>query len=119
MRKTLSLLISISLFTSCNTNSTTEPERVNGIPDDAFWVGGADGGQWYVIKGIEKESLTADISIYNDNTGDLEVDRRFTLSCNSAYAFNIENLKNEINAFDGETIILSHVDKEGRNCILK
>lgn len=119
MKETVSILIFIYLSTSCNTIDKSEPEKVKGIPDNAFWVGGVDDGQWYVIKEIERQSLTADISIYNDNTGDLEVHRRFTLICNSASTFNIDNLKNEIDSFDGETIVLKRVDRDGRNCILK
>ncbi|MBT1702292.1 hypothetical protein [Chryseosolibacter indicus] len=119
MKSTISLLLVICLSSRCSTTNQSEPEKVKGIPDHAFWVGGADGGQWYLIRDIEKVSSTAAIAIYNDNTGDLEADKRFTLICNSASLLDLDNLKNEIEAFDGETIFLKRVDSDGRNCILK
>lgn len=119
MRDILSILIIIFLWTSCSTTDTGEPTRIKGIPENTFWVGGQDGGQWFEIKEIDKESLTADIAIYNENTGDLDADRQFKLKCNSKSQFNLDNLKNEINGFDGQRILLKQLDKEDRNCFLE
>ena len=119
MKNTVSILIIIVLWTSCSTADKTEPKKIEGIPENAFWVGGQDGGQWYEIKKIDGKSLTADIVIYNDNTGDLETDRQFKLNCDSGTRFNLDNLKNKISGFDGQRIILKHLDKEDKNCFLE
>lgn len=115
MKSTILILI-IVLWTSCKTADKLEPEKIAGIPLNTFWVGGQDGGQWYEIKKINKDSLTVELVIYNDNTADIEVEQKFKLKCNSEKDFSWGNLKDEINGYDGQRIILKHTDKEGQNC---
>lgn len=119
MKYSVSILVIIALWTSCRTADKAEPKGIKGIPETAFWVGGQDGGQWYEIKSIDRETLAADIVIYNDNTGVMEMSGQFKLKCISANQFNLDNLKNEINGFDGQRIILKTTDKEYKNCFLE
>lgn len=66
----------ISKENFCDTNT---PDRIANIPKDAFWVGGADGGQWYLADKIDSTNQTIHFKIYNDYTGDVVVDKVFKL----------------------------------------
>src|SRR5688572_28833746 len=105
MKQVILSLTIIILWTSCSTTAKQGPERIKGIPEDAFWVGGQDGGQWYKIKKLNKESLTVDFVIYNDYTGEIATERQFQLKCNSKNEINWDNFNDEINAYDGQRII--------------
>src|SRR5690349_19245620 len=83
-----------------------EPERVKGIPEKAFWVGGADGGNWYLVEDVNSHKNMASIKIYNDNNGSLITSRRFILVCHSGNQEFINDLNMQINGFDGERILL-------------
>src|SRR5689334_6842054 len=101
--KLIITLTTVIFCVSCFTRS--EPRRVNGIPQDAFWIGGIDGGQWYIIKEINETSRSAKFKIYNDLTGELVVDRNFKLKCDVETEVAWNNLKTEIIAFDGNRIL--------------
>ena len=45
------------------------PKKIANIPAEAFWIGGVDGGQWYLIKNINKKAKTVHLKIYHDFTG--------------------------------------------------
>ena len=115
MKQIITSLIIIFLWTNCST-AKYEPERIKGIPKDAFWIGGEDGGQWYKIKKFNEESLTADFVIYNDYTGEITTERQFRLKCNSRADIKWDNLKDEINAYDGQRIILKTIGINDKHC---
>ncbi len=103
------LLSTLALFIliSCEfSNKTSEPKRLYGIPMDAFWVGSHDGGNWYSIKDIHPHKNMAYISIYNDQTGELDVAKKFMLICQIDNMEFIKDLKKEIVSFDGKHIHL-------------
>ncbi len=80
--------------------------KVKGIPENAFWIGGADGGNWYLIDNVHDHRNNAIIKVYNDNDGSLIVSKRFILICPSDNQTLIEELKEEIAGFDGEKILI-------------
>jgi len=110
------LLITLLMFVQCS----HEPKRAAGIPNNAFWVGGPDGGNWYVIKSIDREAKTINFKIYNDFTGDLEVDKTFKLHCYYPDKdIKWDDLDEEIKGFDGEYIVLRTRDSDNKSCYFK
>ncbi len=113
IRLFFSFLIILSV-TSCK---VTQPKKANGIPDKAFWVGGKDGGQWYLIDSINKSAQTINCKIFNDYSGNLIIDSKFYFHCNSNKTFiNWDKLKNEINFYDGQKIALIKTDTAKKYC---
>jgi hypothetical protein len=107
----LKLLFLTVIFASCRSQSDAPnvPPRKEGIPTDAFWVGGVDGGNWYQVVSVHNHKNNAFIKVFNDATGDLIVERRFFVVCIGATnPIWIEDLKNQITGFDGEKIYLQH-----------
>jgi hypothetical protein len=53
--KTLTIIAFLLTISGCSVNrdKRAEPERPKGIPDGTFWVGGADGGNWYLIDNVK------------------------------------------------------------------
>jgi hypothetical protein len=89
----------------------TEHRRIGKVPPDAIWRGGEDGGNWYKVNKALPGSQF-DISIYNDQTGKLEISSIFKLDtpCLDIKLDSVDLLKH-IDAFDGKTInldIISH-----------
>lgn len=82
------------------------PVKAKGIPEKAFWVGGLDGGNWYLVDFIHPHKNGAQIRVYNDHDGSLIISKRFSLACPVDNLIWIENLEEQINSFDGEKIYL-------------
>lgn len=95
------------------------PERVGKISKDAFWVGGIDGGQWYLVDSINKADKTIHFKIFNDYNGDLVVDKIFKLHCDNNLEVKWDNIHGQINAFDGQRIILTTIDIDGKYCFFE
>jgi hypothetical protein len=100
-------------------SDTYTPQRVSGIPKEAFWVGGADGGKWYLIVSINKEVHATHLKIYHDYTGELEVNKQFTLHCHTDSILTLQDLKNYIDGFDGNRVYLSITNQDNEYCYLK
>ena len=113
IRKAL-ILISIGLV-CCKSGP---PDKVQGIPNNAFWVGGKDGGQWYVVDSIDKSAQTIYCEIYNDSSGEIIASRKFKLHCH-ATEINWENLPAEFNSYDGEYLLLVRRDAVEKSCYFK
>lgn len=58
-----------------------QPERPTDVPDKAFWIGGIDGGTWFLIQKVDSNNISAFIKVYNDQTGELIVSK--CLSCSA------------------------------------
>jgi hypothetical protein len=97
-----------------NSNKTLAPERVKGIPINSFWVGGADGGQWYLIDNINKQLNIVHFKIYNDFNGELIADKDFRLHCDPIDKIDLDNLKEQINGYDGIRIYLIEKNSNGK-----
>ena len=117
--KTL-LLISlslISLFTACR--QIGAPERAKGVPSNATWIGGVDGGKWFVIEKVDKVTKTAKIQIYNDNSGDLDINKIFKLQCDNSDDIKWDNLLSQITCYDGRIVSLSLINNNNIKCYFK
>lgn len=89
---------------------------VSNIPKEAFWVGGDDGGNWYLIGNIDEKENTIQFKIYNDYTGDLIVDKAFKLHCENDTEIKWNNIKEQINFFNGKIICLTIINKNNKYC---
>ncbi len=118
MRKIV--LILCIIITSCNVSNqkVLTPEKLKNIPKKAFWVGGVDGGNWYCVEYINPNKNSANISIYNDQSGELIVSKKFILVCKSQNQTFIKNLERQINSFDGYRIYLT-AENNKQNCYLQ
>jgi hypothetical protein len=93
------------------------PKKQSNIPDSAFWKGGIDGGNWFLINNINNHRNLVNISIYNDQDGSLIKTKTFMLICNASKMTFIEDLKQQINFYDGEKIYL--IKNEKSDCYLQ
>jgi hypothetical protein len=93
------------------------PERQSNIPTQAIWIGGADGGIWYeVIEALPDSSFR--IQLYNDHSGELEVDTIFALNTECSFKkIDSATLVKAINGYDGEKILLD-LPAKNKQCFL-
>jgi len=113
-------LLFVFIIASCShkKEEAKSPLRVKGIPEEAFWIGGVDGGNWYLIENIHDHRNSAFIKVYNDNDGSLIISKKFYLICPLDNKTLIENLKEQIEDFDGERINLKSFDGK-KSCYLQ
>ena len=88
-------------------------KRVGGIPKNAFFAEKEDNRNWFLINSIHNHKNNAQISIYDYETGELILNKRFLKICPIDELKFIENLKKEIDFYDGEKIQLKD------NCYLQ
>jgi hypothetical protein len=62
------------------TGETLHRGRPSGVPEDALWFGGADGGVFLVAKPISTTPYLCHATIYNDVSGDVECRGVFAIS---------------------------------------
>lgn len=114
--KSLNLIVLIYLFFSCS-NKRTEAfaqMRPSTISDSAFYVEGGKGGYWYTVHNMNGHQNKAEISVFDGKTGRLIVKKEFTMMCRNDNMYFIDDLKKQIQDFDGEKIYLkSPNEKEG------
>lgn len=106
----LGLIISMLLF-ACNDGKRQKP---TSLPNNSEWIGGKDGGVWIAFKS-ENEHNHLEFSIYQES-GSLWVNTYFIGSCNFDKTV---SLSNQIEAFDGENLIMKEKLPNGKNCLLK
>lgn len=119
--KFLTILIITIVFVSCidSKDKIPAPARPIRVPEKAFWIGGADGGNWYLVEYVHPHKNNAVIKIYNDNNGDLITSKRFILICNTSESpIHIDNLQKQIMAFDGKKIYLKPLPGQ-KSCYLQ
>ena len=117
LKQIILILLTIFVLTNCK---TIPPDKVAGIPESAFWAGGKDGGQWYIVDSIDKNTKTIRCKIYNDNSGQLIVDKKFKLHCYlNESKINWDNLQNEFAGYDGEYLLLTTKDADEKTCWFK
>lgn len=90
------------------------PEKIEIIPDDAFWSGDCDEGYWFYIVNIEHKTSKTRIKIYNDYNGELAIDANFHIPYDCQMLLNRTQLKKNIVTYEGKVIITKL-----KNCMLK
>lgn len=117
MKNFVLVILSIITFSKCNSN-TEAPKRLENIPLEAQWYGGADGGAWITVQESEMTN-TFTIKIYNEFNGSLWTEGLFKISDNcSNKLFTKEDITKNINAFDGTRIFLTQ-SQNGKYCSLE
>lgn len=117
IKQLIAILLIAFAFSNCKTNS---PNKVQGIPENAFWAGGIDGGNWFIIDSINSLTKTIRCKIYNDNSGELIVDKKFDLHCYlNESKINWGNLQEEFYGYDGECLHLITKDANNKSCWFK
>ena len=102
------------IFSSCYENKQKEKvEKIVNLPESAFWIGTKKKGNWYNIESIHPHRNNAVISIYSGEKKELIVKKRFFKICPSTNLKFIEDLKSEIDFYDGKRIQLKD------NCYLQ
>jgi len=120
MKNVIKFSLLLILFFGCNQKSEiVQPERKTGIPKDAFWIGGVDGGNWYKVEYVHNHRNGAKISVYNDYTGELIISKFFILICPTDNQTLIKDLEKQIDSFDGEKIYLKSQRKDLESCWLQ
>jgi hypothetical protein len=87
-------------------------KRVSGIPKTAFWAESEGKGNWFDVEWINNHQNMTRISIF-DNSGELVLKSRFMKVCPVNELKFIEDLKKEIDFYDGKKIQLKD------NCYLQ
>ncbi len=103
MKKTYENILALALgllLWGCNTQ-VTPPPRAVGIPMDAVWAGGTDGGAWFKSR---QQGRLYYCQVFNDQTGDVWAEGFFKAAGNLEKMAKDNNLKYEW--FDGKRIQL-------------
>lgn len=123
MPQKIIVLFLIVVLTCC---SSAPPDKVQGVPEEAFWVGEKSNGHWFTVDSIDQVAKTIYFKIYNDKTGKLVFARRFKLHCYLCEdKINLNNLKDEIMYYEEEKynnenyIILKTKDADNKNGYFK
>jgi hypothetical protein len=106
--KKLHIIVFIIMVTACSVKNDSgyRQKRPANIPENSFWAGGVDGGNWYFVHSIHDHRNNAIISVY-DEEGKIIVKKRFAVICRlDKPVIWIKDLEQQINGFDGQKILL-------------
>jgi len=83
------------------------PRRLANIPTRATWIGGLDGGTWFLIDKVVSNHAFR-VKLYNDNDGELIVNSIFLLN-NGCSLKEIDSIQllNSIGGYDGREVLLN------------
>lgn len=95
----LSVLTAAVLIVAC-TSKVEAPKRLPGIPPDAVWVGGRDGGAWILCRDDGGRNFC---TIYNDASPEVWIQAFFVLE-GSSRGVSVQELRYDF--FDGDRIRL-------------
>lgn len=118
--KPLSVLFFVLIIASCSDekDKNKTPARLKDIPDKAFWVGGVDSGNWFYVDYVHAHRNNAVIKVYNGQDGSLIISKKFILICPVGVQMLIDNLQEQISAFDREKIYLKSTNGK-KSCYLQ
>lgn len=102
IRNQLIAFLTAGLGTMACSSHVSPPPRPKGVPADAVWAGGADGGSFIRCSYDAGTSLNV-CSAHNDHTGRLEVQGQFTIT-GPTRAKDVGRF--EYSGFDGKRIYL-------------
>ena len=66
--KVVKSLIFCNNFCVClkNERKNSEPISLKRTPDNAFWVGDVEGGNWYAVESVHDHKNNAYLKVYNN-----------------------------------------------------
>ena len=107
----------LTFAVGCKSFKSNHMNRPKNIPKNSFWAGGVDGGNWFFIKSVNSHRNMARIAIYNDQDGQLIIDKSFMLICGANKQTFIDELQKQISGFDGKNIYF--IKSDSVNCWLQ
>lgn len=97
-------LAAICLSLSDGKRRTRAPPRPRGVPQEAVWAGGIDGGD-FILLGPATPDGTYFAKIYNDHSGDLEFSGKLRLKAPGTAPIDVANPKT-YSDWDGTSLSL-------------
>jgi len=91
-------------MTVCSKGKIEPPERQKGIHESAFWAGGPDGGNWFIVAETGFNNIYH-FTIYYDSTAEIRYEGKFKLIGKHKP---LSELKKAVSGFDGKRIILTN-----------
>ena len=119
MMNTSIICMVVALLFGCSNRQTKTPKRPDNVPNIAEWYGGTDGGAWCVVSKVPSETHF-NLEVYNDHDGSVWAKGVFKLNpeCNDEKVYTINEIKNFISAWTGETVLLNIKGNNDRLCFL-
>lgn len=107
--RSLSVAVAMSSLLAacqCQVQSTepTPPPRPSGVPAQAIWAGGIDGGDFIVLSPATGDGIYL-AKIYNDHSGDLEFSGKLRLKGSITVPIDVTDPKT-YSDWDGESLSL-------------
>ncbi len=109
LRSSFLLILMTAIFFGCgkadSVNDLKDQKRPEGLPVEAAWVGGSDGGVYVLVTKSQNEEGIYLAKVYYEN-GELWYSGRMALIPKSKKAFNSIDEK-VLTGWDGETLFLT------------
>ena len=104
------LILCLLFFVACGhePDKAKEPANLKGMPEGSFWIKSNGEGHWYLVDGLIHNAAL--IKIFN-KAGELVLAKQFVLACTGENLI-IEDLKQQIDFFDGQKIYLKSRQKK-------
>lgn len=106
MKLLFKLSIIIFLFGCSGSNL---PNKVEGIPQNAFWKGTSYEGHWFTLKDFDNEKCRYRFKVYDEVTGEVVLDAYFKSTKECCWG-NLDSLISKIYAFEDGTILINNKD---------
>jgi hypothetical protein len=101
----LAVLVVATIVAGCSFVAE-EPPRPAGVPADAFWVGGPDGGVFMRLEPTADNGATYRGAVYNEFTGSVWYEGRFILEPAGSPPVNVRD-RRILSGWDGVAIHLT------------
>jgi hypothetical protein len=95
----------VACKTGARSTEIDAPPRPQGVPEQAVWAGGLDGGAFILLKPKSPAGRYAG-KIYDDNTGEVIFSGTLRLDSKASVPINVTDRKT-FDAWDGDTLYLT------------
>ena len=105
----ITLFIGYKIIDNRFSDPCPPPPKPENVPQNSFWKGGCDGGNWFSVMETDSSTMTR-LKIFRDSDGVLLYDGDFELSntCNTQTTLEEKNLKELISFYSGEFVELNN-----------
>lgn len=99
------LMFAVLAFAILTCSMRPDPKRPAGVPENAIWIGGPDGGVFAVVTATSRHEVFH-LAVYHDSTGDILYRGPARLEPDKGPAPNVAD-PNTFSGWDGSKMILS------------